>query len=173
MVISGTNSKTDDSNLDFSPLATGINKAEAQYEWQNLNAFAARCTAAQTLDLKIYGLWTLRDALESESSHCPSSHDIQFLDVVVPAAAQWVLHAGKTIFNSNDEVQEDEIQPSHGLDSPTTVNLWKGKSGFCMGRWTLWKTRFEWVHSVEELNIVSRGLARQAKKAMEEIESEA
>lgn len=36
----------------------------------------------------------------------------------------------------------------------------------------LWKTRFEWVHSVEELNIVSRGLARQAKKAMEEIESE-
>lgn len=125
------------------------------------------------MDLKIYGLWTLRDALESESSHVPSSYDIQILDVVVPAAAQWVLHAGKIIFRSNDEVQEDEIQPSHGLNTPATVNLWKGKPGFCKGRWTLWKTRFEWVHSVEELNIVSRGLARQAKKAMEEIESEA
>lgn len=123
--------------------------------------------------MRIYGLWTLRDALESECSHGPSSYDIQFLDVVVPAAAQWMLHAGKAIFNSSDEVQEDEIQPSHGLNSPAKVNLWKGEPGFCKGRWTLWKTRFEWVHSVEELNIVSRGLARQAKKAMEEIESEA
>lgn len=70
----------------------------------NLNAFAARCTAGQTLDLKIYGLWTLRDALESESSDGPPSYDIQFLDVVVPAAAQWMLHAGKAIFSCRDEV---------------------------------------------------------------------
>lgn len=125
------------------------------------------------MDLKIYGLWTLRDALESESSDGPSSYDLQFLDVVVPAAAQWMLHAGKAIFNCGDVVQEDVIQPSHGLDSLAAVGLWKGKPGFCKERWTLWKKRFEWVNSVEELNVVSREVARQAKKAMEEIESEA
>lgn len=125
------------------------------------------------MDLKIYGLWTLRDALESEFPDGLSAYDIQFLDVVVPAAAQWMLHAGKAIFNSGDEVQEDEIQPSHGLDSLAIVKLWKGKPGFCKERWTLWKKRFEWAHSVGELNGVSRGLAWQAKKAMEEIESEA
>ena len=125
------------------------------------------------MDLKIYGLWTLRDALESEFSDGRYSYDIQFLDVVVPAAAQWMLHAGKAIFNSGDEVQEDEIQPSHVLESLTTVKLCKGKPGFCRGRWTLWKKRFEWAQSVKELNGVCRGLARQAKKTMEEIESEA
>lgn len=66
-----------------------------------------------------------------------------------------------------------EIQPSHGLNSVARVKMWKGKPGFCKRRWTLWKKWFEWVHSVEELNIVSKGLARQAKKAMEKIESEA
>lgn len=125
------------------------------------------------MDLKLYGLWTLRDALESESSDGPSSYDLQFLDVAVPAAAQWMLHAGKVIFNSGDEVRENEIQPSHGLGSLATVKLWKGRPGFCKGRWTLWRKRFEWVNSMEELNAVSRGLAKQAKEAMEEIESEA
>lgn len=121
------------------------------------------------MDLKIYGLWTLRVALENGSSNGPSSDDLQLLDFVVPAAAQWILHAGKAIFNCGDVVQEDEIQ---GNDL-ATVGLWKGKHGFCKERWTLWKKRFELAHSVEELNAVSREVARQATKAMEEIESEA
>lgn len=71
----------------------------------------------------------MREALEGDTPWCPPGPDT----IMVPVAAVWVRIAGHALIRRED----DFGRAAQG------GQLWKGKSGFCLGRWMLWKTRFE------------------------------
>ncbi|KAI0900525.1 hypothetical protein F4806DRAFT_491414 [Annulohypoxylon nitens] len=87
--------------------------------------------------------------------------DIQLLNVNVPIAAQWILHAGEVIYNCEATFS---LRDRDGL--------WSGQPGFSYGRWKLWKERAEWVSGLN--GVVRQETIDAAKKMVEkmsEIES--
>lgn len=127
-------------------------------EWRNLNAFAARLITAHCEDLILFGLWSLREALEKDHE----KESMRTLDGSVPAAAQWIFHAGPIIYECQDEIEPSDTRgdPMRGGD------LWDGKHGFCRERWDLWKERFGWVEGREDVNEETRQVAAEALAAM-------
>lgn len=155
----------------------------ARLEWKNLNAFAARITASHCKkDFKLYGLWSLREALENElwigtanvgpnevqPEDLPHERSIHVLPGLVPAAAQWIFHAGRVLFTCQEEI----LPTSKGGDPMRGGTLWNGKHGFCQERWGLWKKRFEWVQGVDGLDAYTKEVARNAVEEMEKIEKD-
>ncbi|KAI4724751.1 hypothetical protein E4T49_07488 [Aureobasidium sp. EXF-10728] len=79
--------------------------------WVNVNAFVARLTAAainehggerpgfNALDYSLYGIWSLRSALEEELENLPGKTTV---DASVGAAAVWILYAGRTLKGLSD-----------------------------------------------------------------------
>ncbi|KAL9114198.1 MAG: hypothetical protein Q9187_007509 [Circinaria calcarea] len=155
---------------------------QQEYEWHNYNAFAARIVADGICDLKRVGIRTLRNALEREPWKRPSHVEnirgydrelamyrssIRHLDCLVPAAAQWIFHAGHMIFHLQDEWRASQ---DPGEDQGFGEGLWKGKNGFCRERWDFWKSRFTWVQGLKELEFETKAVAKQAVERMEKIE---
>jgi hypothetical protein len=148
----------------------------------NFNAFLAKANASRRVpEFKLYAIWALRRALEdADWADAPPQLDpgydaatrarltylctVSVLDGYVPPAAQWIFHAGRLIFHSNDEYVEPGSDPARG------GKLWTGKHGFSRERWAFWKERFGWVSACEELEPSTRDVARKAVEAMDEIE---
>ncbi len=109
----------------------------------------------------IFGLWSIREALEYDYQESGRT-----LDGWIPAAAQWMLHAGPMIYESQLEIEHSQSRgdPLKGGD------LWKGKHGFCKERWDLWKDRFGWVHRNEGLQMETRRTAEEAFASMGRVE---
>ena len=139
-------------------------------EWVNLNAFLARITAGQVVDMKHMAIWTLRSALEDEMwnrqfpaamSSVGLTHKttIHILDGLLPGAVQWILLAGRVVHNAED----DYGTIAHGGD------LFTGKEGFSRERWDFWMTRFRWVQEQSELDQETRDLASKAVEVMANI----
>jgi hypothetical protein len=97
--------------------------------WTAVNLFAAKLTAEHVLDLSLYAIWQMREALEGNIPWYPPGSDV----IAVPVAAHWMRIAGQALIRRED----DFGRAAQGGE------LWKGKSGFCTERWMLWKTRFE------------------------------
>ena len=110
-------------------------------EWINLNAFAARLTASQTLNLSLYAIWTFRSSLETRP---PQPVDRVF-SAHVRAACAWIQYAGPCLYRSEETWESD---PRKG-DPAKGGELWKGTSGFCRERWGVWKERFGVLMGVE------------------------
>lgn len=108
----------------------------------------------------LYAIWQFRSALES--------NDIETLDTEVPAAAQWIFHAGHLIYNLDREFEHGHTKGDPARGGP----LWDGKRGFCVERWNLWKSQFAWVSTVAEVDEGTRLVAAQARDAMEAIEKD-
>ncbi|CAA9959274.1 DUF3632 domain containing protein [Pyrenophora teres f. maculata] len=105
----------------------------------NINAFAARLTAAGLIDLSVYAIWTLRSVLEDS---VPSQIYSKSGDKGCKAAAAWFIYAGKVF----DVVGED----------------WNGYND---RRWRLWIERWEEVQK----NVVDEDTKKVLQKAMEAI----
>lgn len=163
------------------PPPSDKDRDEVRQQWININAFAAKLTAAHVTDLKLWAIWAFRDALEDEPwnrSFNPEEIDkarreaklygrtIDILDGIVPAAAQWIFHAGHLVF----QCQEEYPPGAHTGDPARGGDLWKGKHGFCKERWQLWKARFQWVTEAQELREETRVVAKEAVDVMEKIE---
>lgn len=111
-------------------------------------------------DLVTFGLWSLREALEE------NHEDTSKLDGGLPAAAQWVFHAGELIYDC-----EEEIAPHpQGGDPYKGGDLWTGKHGFCKERWELWKQRFDSLAESTDLQTETKQVAREAVVAMGKID---
>lgn len=159
----------------FDRPAEDPNRARARTEWRNLNAFAARLTVAGTYDFALYAIWGLRGALEDKPQAPDPQADPQgqgrstssILDALVPAAAEWIFHAGRLIYNNTTEFEHG---PSRG-DPARGGDLWDGKRGFCHERWALWKSRFQWA-ARQEAAEDSKKVAKSAVEVMDLIESE-
>ncbi|KAI2475530.1 DUF3632 domain containing protein [Pyrenophora tritici-repentis] len=105
----------------------------------NINAFAARLTAAGLIDLSVYAIWTLRSVLEDS---VPDQIYSKSGDKGCKAAAAWFIYAGKVL----DVVGED----------------W---NGYNERRWRLWIERLEEVQKA----VVDEDTNKVLQKAMEAI----
>lgn len=156
---------------DFDPPPGDPDQTSSRLRWLNVNAFAARITACQcAAEFQTFGLWSLREALEEGSWEEDGANEVQStLDGSVPAAAQWIFHAGRAIFAC-----ELEIEPSPRVGDPLRGGaLWDGKSEFSKERWSLWKKRFEWMQRVPTLAASTKEISKKAVEAMEQIEKDA
>lgn len=165
---------------DLPPTHRG--QPQLEYEWVNFNAFAARLVAEGICDLKSIGINSLHQALEDEPwKRSPPLENVRErdrelvmyrrtvgrLNSLVPAAAQWIFHAGRMIFHLQDEWKASQ---GPGDDQGSGESLWKGKNGFCRERWGFWKSRFAWVHGLKELEFEAKAIAKRAVEIMEKIE---
>ena len=100
--------------------------------WVNMNAFAARLTAAG-IDFSLYAIWTLRDCLEEQ---CPvGSSD---LGAVVP----WFRHCGEVLARLARErgaLGQGDAGPARLGKLCTDSGMTRG--GFTLERLEFWRTR--------------------------------
>ena len=133
---------------------------EEGQRWINFSAFSARVATAKLTALDtVWGFFALRDALEVEDQ------SPQLLNTDACAAAQWILYAGKAIYQT-----KNSDMSSWNIGEKT--DLWKGGPGFNRQRWALWKER---LHRVEQLKASSeetKALVRKATNAMDAIETD-
>jgi hypothetical protein len=112
--------------------------SERHTEPFNINAFAARLTAAGLVDLSIYAIWTLRLVLEDSA---PSQIYDRRGDEGCKAAAAWFIYAGKVLYAyCNEEKTYSGRAAMQGSD--VVGEDW---SGYNQGRWRLWVERLEEV----------------------------
>ncbi|KAI8962591.1 hypothetical protein F5Y11DRAFT_322570 [Daldinia sp. FL1419] len=130
-------------------------------------AFTAQLCAAQLVDANDFLSAAVGDfysAFEQtpEAGSTIKGDDVKLLNANVPVAAQWIFHAGETIYNCEESFNLTE-----------TNGLWTGKPGFSWGRWKLWKERAEWVSSLKkEVRQETRDVAKKMVEKMSEIESQ-
>ncbi|KAL7622382.1 hypothetical protein AAE478_007886 [Parahypoxylon ruwenzoriense] len=136
-------------------------------EQVSIIAFTARLCALQLVDandflsaaeLDLYAAFEKTPAAGSALK----AGDVQRLNINVPIAAQWILHAGEVIYNCEE-----------GFGLEARDGLWTGQPGFSYGRWKLWKERAEWVASLN--GVVRRetiDVARKMVERMSQIESD-
>ena len=105
--------------------------AASAESWANLNAFAAQLTAVG-LDFSLYAIWALRNALEEDGREALQ---------VLPAAVQWLRHAGPVLASLALESAAD----SYGRDQ--LGKLCRDADlidrGFTVRRWNFWRGRLE------------------------------
>lgn len=145
--------------------------AKTRDAWINVNAFVARMTAAAVnehggerqdygaLDYSLYGIWSLRSALEEEREKLPSKTTI---DASVGAAAAWILYAGPTLkglSDSNKTYSGKVAKPG----SKFKDQEWRG---YTKDRWQLWKKELVQAKSLVQDDSV-QGLVQQALAVME------
>lgn len=113
----------------------------------------ARCD-----DYLEYGFFSIREALEKDYQK-----SVWPLNGWVPAAAQWIFHAGQVVYESQLEIDRS---PTHG-DALGGGDLGEGS---CKGTWSLWKDRFDWVQKNLEVERQTRQTAGEAFALMASIQ---
>jgi hypothetical protein len=105
--------------------------ARSAQSWANLNAFAAQLTAVG-IDFSIYAIWALREALEEDGPE---------IEQVLPAAVQWLRHAGPVLGSRAAECAADVL----GRDQPGRLGREAGLTGhgFTIERWDFWRRRLD------------------------------
>lgn len=119
-------------------------------KWRNLNAFAARLTAASSkrdgpYDFALFGIWALRDALEGREANVKEYGSVA--PGALAAAAMWMLYCA-------DKLMRESASPG-GRDFPGKVaragpgcadKEWRGLN---RERWILWKETLQEIISSE------------------------
>ncbi|KAG9824433.1 hypothetical protein KCU98_g16193, partial [Aureobasidium melanogenum] len=140
--------------------------------WVNVNAFVARLTAAainehggerqgySALDYSLYGVWSLRSALEEERENSPGKNTI---DASVGAAAVWIAYAGPTLkglSDSNKTYSGKVAKPS----SKFKDQEWRG---YTKDRWQTWEKELDQVKSLVQDDSI-QNLVQQALEVMKQ-----
>lgn len=136
----GTNAVPDPSDTK------AVAYAQARKRWINMNRFFMRAWADDVLDFSLYGIWALRDGLESLDLNAPDSVDPTTIGpraLRIETAAACVEEAPEALYKCR------EIMGPNGRDDWTQSNApgsggtrWTGVDGFHPDRWALWKTVF-------------------------------
>ncbi|PSN63629.1 hypothetical protein BS50DRAFT_576257 [Corynespora cassiicola Philippines] len=151
--------------------ASGYSAPEI-HAWTNVNYFLALLKGAG-LASYIFDIWAMREALEREHFD-DGPHDgpnrataAQKYDAWVPAAAVWVFGEGDKLYG----LEEDLTPKSRNQGNPAKGGeLWKGGAEYSKERWAFWKKRFGEVGGMGEVSEETRGVAKEAVVAMEEVE---
>ncbi|KAG9659808.1 hypothetical protein KCU64_g3612, partial [Aureobasidium melanogenum] len=140
--------------------------------WVNVNAFVARLTAAainehggerqgySALDYSLYGVWSLRSALEEERENSPGKNTI---DASVGAAAVWIAYAGPTLkglSDSNKTYSGKVAKPG----SKFKDQEWRG---YTKDRWQTWEKELDQVKSLVQDDSI-QNLVQQALEVMKQ-----
>lgn len=136
--------------------------------WANTNFFFARVTDRDLEDLSLFGLWAMRQALETVPQDEPKATAVQTYDAYTPAAAAWIFGMGASLFRKEKDLTPTDRKqgnPARGGE------LWKGKSEFSKERWSLWKERFAAIGKMEGVSEKTTAVARDAVHQMERSET--
>jgi hypothetical protein len=125
--------------------------------WTNINAFAARLTAAAAVDFSVYGIWAMRSALETPIDALPADE----VPAALQAASAWLQLAGRPM---HDSEQRWARSPQHG-DPARGGPLYEGPPGFCAERWALWRARLRVLASDDRLDAKTAQMLRAAATA--------
>jgi hypothetical protein len=129
----------------------------------NLMAFTAmlsaqRIPATDFLSHAEVDMWWAFEKSPS-ASEMLNAAAVQALDANLPVAAQWILWAGKAVYECED------VPERHRREG-----LWEGAMGFSRARWGFWKTRALWVAGLGEVHRNTREAARKMAEMMSSIE---
>lgn len=115
--------------------ATSTASQEAQSTWLNLNAFSATLLAtgyskAVFQELSLFGLWTIRTALEEEEQPDPIAQDAAALWFILSSPVLWDLcHQSKTFDGK--------------IAKPGFMFKDESWRGFSKERWQTWEKRMQ------------------------------
>ena len=143
-------------------------------KWINFNAFSALLTAANLGGVALaWALFTLRDALEVQPETPKSRIEapthgkrVYVYSIDITAAAQWLIHAAKTIFHADNGMIDDHWKSALADET----ELWKGEFGFSRGRWDLWKAQLQAVERVVGVSDEAKEAAVRALANMDKAE---
>ncbi|CAD0086598.1 unnamed protein product [Aureobasidium mustum] len=136
--------------------------------WINVNAFVARLTAAainehggerqgySPLDYSLYGIWSLRSALEEKRENLPGKTTV---DASVGAVAVWIVYAGPTLrglSESNKTYSGKVAKPG----SKFKDQEWRG---YTKDRWQSWKEELAQAKSL----VQDDGIQNLVQQALE------
>ncbi|KAG9825786.1 hypothetical protein KCU98_g15599, partial [Aureobasidium melanogenum] len=140
--------------------------------WVNVNAFVARLTAVainqhggerqgySALDYSLYGIWSLRSALEEERENSPGKNTI---DASVGAAAAWIVYAGPTLkglSDSNKTYSGKVAKPG----SKFKDQEWRG---YTKDRWQTWRNELDQAKSLVQDDSI-QDLVQQALEVLKQ-----
>lgn len=89
------------------------------------------------------------------------------LDELVPVAAQYIFHAGRAVYDCEDEMVVPPKVENFTFPGP----LWNGRQGLSKERWEFWKARFHTIGELDNVQEKTREVAKKAASDMAEIES--
>jgi hypothetical protein len=142
----------------------GTSYALESVSWTNMNYFYALVTGKEISDLSLFGLWAMRQALETPHADDQQSTAVQKYETYVPAAAAWVFGGFKILFLKHEDLTPKDNKsgnPAKGGE------LWKGKAEFSRERWLFWRERFAEIAKTDEVSEFTRTTARDAVESME------
>ncbi|KAF2772152.1 hypothetical protein EJ03DRAFT_214274 [Teratosphaeria nubilosa] len=104
----------------------------------NINGFEARLWQAMGEEVEdfVYGslIGNLARSIDREE---PDDHFHHTPDVGIAAACLWMIHGGERAWRlSTGDYHDEEAKDWRG-------DLWRGRRGYSVERWRLWKRRFE------------------------------
>ncbi|KAF1985130.1 hypothetical protein K402DRAFT_455414 [Aulographum hederae CBS 113979] len=145
-----------------------IKRLNTANRWPAATQFSARLASSPVSPVNCNGVVldgafdSIVQALEKEEPN---------LEVVVPAAAQWFIHASKAIHGRILEVPEgtnsEQIMAlwfKDGYGEPVEDGLWKGGGGLSKGRWEFWNER---VAALKDSEDVKEDVKQQLEQALE------
>ncbi|TKA77144.1 hypothetical protein B0A55_04116 [Friedmanniomyces simplex] len=153
--------------LDIPP-QPGPERDQKAWLFLNVNKFTARLmlTLEPVFNYEMFALWTMRAALETPTEQATFSRECP--EVFVPAAAAWILILGPQIYQWDKEFDHGPVVGAPGRGGP----LWAGKHGFCVERWSVWRSRFEeMAGSPGVFTAEVRASAGQAATRMRQVEA--
>ncbi|KAI7082162.1 hypothetical protein KC356_g8578 [Hortaea werneckii] len=159
---------TDEQRQLLPPARRHVSSSELIRQLANLNILVAMLTKTRlrAFDFSLFALWTMRAALEIPAD---KARPDQPLEAWIPAAAAWISVTGDQVFNWDHEYPSGPLEGAPGKGGP----LWQGKHGFCHERWQLWRSRFEYLGTQDQvLDAETRKIAKEAADRMAAIERE-
>ncbi|KAL9048940.1 MAG: hypothetical protein Q9162_007469 [Coniocarpon cinnabarinum] len=148
-------------------------------QWASLNGFAARLTALDAADFSLYGIWALRDALETPrllterqsgegDSQAKKDEEVS-VDELLPAVLQWLQACGDKMVALTIQ-SHVYTQPGQSNDPAFLGKLASdagiAKGGYSVRRWGFWKKR---LHEISEAHDNAGGREKIAKLAYQGI----
>ncbi|CAI7661481.1 unnamed protein product [Penicillium viridicatum] len=162
-----------------------VSASKSSTRWINMNTFSARLLAttsfSQGIKLRALGLSLLKKSLEVDPTKYKEGRrqaqsalqrqspwykmDVsELLAANVCAAAQWIIHAGGSMWKDDRPDSSEYIQQV----LPGKTDLWDGSHGFTEGRWQLWKERFSFMAEYDDISPDAQQVARKAGQIMGE-----
>lgn len=148
---------TDQSNFHATTAPADDKSPALSEEWTNVNAFIATLVselhdkAHSNPDLSVFGLWTIRDALEEDNVS----------DSALAAASVWFIYAAPTLLSWSKEQKSYEGNVARGGFAHKDA----GWTGYSPARWGVWQQR---LSSLQE-EVKEEGTRELVKRAIETI----
>ena len=133
-------------------------------QWANLNQFAARLTWRGTIDLSLYAIWSLRDALEAprplterqtgEGDKQAQNASEVSVDELLPGALEWITTCAEMLADLSYAKKSYKDPNKPGPDPAFLGKMAKDagleETGFNEARWRFWQKRLAEVSQAKD-----------------------